>query len=137
MTDIKLPYLQFSAVASPDTAFHGDGIPDNVDNPSYDCIQFSQIYRILLLPSSNVFAHIKDLHIIESATSVISSNQIWCLGYSKSRQHDIHVQNFMNSTGFDLDYGCLIDLATSGTDDKSMACGRQSFTDRHDLTGAQ
>lgn len=76
MTDIKLSYLQFSAVASSDTAFHGDGIPDNVDNRSYDCIQFSQIYRILLLPSFNVFAHIKDLHIIESATFVISSNQI-------------------------------------------------------------
>jgi len=42
---------------------------------------------VLLFASttSNVFAHVKDLHIIESATSMISSNQIWCLGYPKKR----------------------------------------------------
>ncbi len=68
MTNIKLPYFQFSAVASPDTVFHGNGVPDSVDNPSYNGVQFSQIYRILLLLASNVFAHVKDLHIIKSAT---------------------------------------------------------------------
>ena len=43
----------------------------------------------------------------------------------------------MNSTGFDLDHGCLIDLATFGTDNKFKPGDRLPFIDRHDVTGAQ
>ena len=76
MTSVELPHTQSSAAGSLDPTSHRDRVLDNVDHSSYDGVQFSQIHRTPLFPLIKVSAHTKIFHIIESATFVVSCDQV-------------------------------------------------------------